>query len=60
MPALPAQSRTVWPSLWNWSAVSSRRPAGGVVTTSDPDLPVHDVLDRVLHHGVRLQGFTGA
>jgi hypothetical protein len=32
---------------------------GGVVTTSDPDLPVHDVLDRVLHHGVRLQGFTG-
>jgi hypothetical protein len=32
---------------------------GGVVTTSDPDLPAAVVLGNVLRHGVRLQEFTG-
>jgi hypothetical protein len=34
------------------------RPAG-VMTTSDPDLPVAAVLGNVLRHRVRLQEFTG-
>ncbi len=32
---------------------------GGVMTTSDPDLPAAAILRNVLRHGVRLQGFTG-
>jgi hypothetical protein len=32
---------------------------GGVVTTSDPDVPAAVVLGDVLRHRVRLQEFTG-
>jgi hypothetical protein len=32
---------------------------GGVVTTSDPDLPTASVLGNLLRNGVRLQEFTG-
>jgi hypothetical protein len=32
---------------------------GGVMTTSDPDLPAAAILRNVLRHGVRLQEFTG-
>jgi hypothetical protein len=39
--------------------LSNRRQHGGVMTTSDPDLPATDVLRTVLRHGVRLQEFTG-
>ena len=39
---------------------SPRAPRpGGVMTTSDPDLPAATVLRNVLRHGVRLQEFTG-
>ena len=41
------------------TAVVGRTRHGGVVTTSDPDLPVDAVLRDVLRYGVRLQAFTG-
>jgi hypothetical protein len=37
---------------------ATTRP-GGVMTTSDPDLPAATILSNVLRHGVRLQEFTG-
>jgi hypothetical protein len=41
-------------------AVLAARPHhGGVLTTSDPDLPADVILEAVLRHGVRLQAFTG-
>ncbi|WP_116998308.1 hypothetical protein [Desertimonas flava] len=39
--------------------LSRREEHGGVVTTSDADLPTDDILRDVLRYGVRLQAFTG-
>jgi len=39
--------------------LASRVHHGGVVTTSDDDLPVDTVLRAVIRHGVRLQEFNG-
>jgi hypothetical protein len=38
---------------------SGSHPGGGVMTTSDADLPAAAILRNVLRHGVRLQEFTG-
>lgn len=39
--------------------VAAGQHAGGVLTTSDPDVAATDVLRIVQRHGVRLQEFTG-
>ena len=39
--------------------IARRTAPAGVVTTSDPDLPVDAVVRDVIRYGVRLQAFTG-
>ena len=41
------------------SVLAIRDNHGGVVTTSDEELPTREVLDHVVRHGVRIQSFTG-
>ena len=41
------------------SVLAAGDRAGGVITTSDADVPTRDALDHVTRHGVRLQSFTG-
>jgi hypothetical protein len=41
------------------SVLAAGDRGGGVVTTSDVDVPTREALDHVTRHGVRLQSFTG-